>query len=250
MPRFASYVSRLGRITELTTDLVAQTGTLLPWVTDALDDVGDRVGQCESYQGPYDALLRAHAAIESAYAVVTRLHKALTGEGSPPQPTDGERVGQVARSPWRQAAPARVRDPASEETWEVPILGTVTAGMPNVPPGQVEFISIPPQDALRRNVIVVRVSGDSMAGDGLHDGDYVIVDRGGRFRDGDIAVVRVGHPDADTDLVVKHVWRERNGLRLEASSPQYPPIALGREDEPVIEGTVIGMFRPTRDTGR
>jgi repressor LexA len=110
--------------------------------------------------------------------------------------------------------------------------------------GESKYLSVPaPQNALKENVIAVRVAGDSMTGDDLLDGDYAIVDKGRAFRAGAIAVVRIGESEY-ADMAVKHVWREKDGLRLQGSNPDDPPTKVPRTESPGIEGMVIGVFRP------
>ena len=82
-----------------------------------------------------------------------------------------------------------------------------------------------------------------MMGDGLRDGDYVIVDPTEEEEDGDIVVVLRGNQD-DVEALVKRVWYEGRTVRLESSNPQYPAITLGPEDNPQIAGKVTGIFRP------
>ena len=63
--------------------------------------------------------------------------------------------------------------------------------------------------------------------------------------DGDIGVVRRAGPDDDTEALVKRVWSERPGhYRLKSSKPGVDDVVFTPADNPVIEGKVIGMFRP------
>ena len=77
----------------------------------------------------------------------------------------------------------------------------------------------------------VRVSGDSMCGAGINDGDILVVDRSLRPADGDIIIACI-----DGDFTVKR-YRERemgNGKRgrgntevsLEPANPNYKIIVL------------------------
>jgi SOS-response transcriptional repressor LexA len=91
----------------------------------------------------------------------------------------------------------------------------------------------------------VLVRGDSMIGDGIHDGDFVIVDPGRVPEDGDIAVVRLSnwrHPKTQEPLHDRLVKRLRNGgTVLESSNRKYQPIVLRPENSAVIEGQVIAV---------
>ena len=82
-----------------------------------------------------------------------------------------------------------------------------------------------------------------MAGDGVVDGDYVIVTHGSEPHDGDIVVVRVGGPD-DSEAIIRRVWHEGTTIRLESSNPDFAPLILRADDSPIIEGKVIAVVRP------
>ena len=75
----------------------------------------------------------------------------------------------------------------------------------------------------------VRVQGDSMIGEGIHDGDLLVVDRSLRPASGDVIIACV-----DGDFTVKTL-RVGNGergmgnggeIRLVAANPKYPDIVL------------------------
>ncbi len=78
-----------------------------------------------------------------------------------------------------------------------------------------------------------RVSGDSMIGAGLEDGDLIIVDRSLQPENGKIAICLV-----DGDFTVKRIKKEKNKLYLIAENRKYKPIELGEENELIIWGIV------------
>jgi hypothetical protein len=57
-----------------------------------------------------------------------------------------------------------------------------------------------------------------------------------------MVLVRIGDPDA-SEVVVRRLWHEGAAIRLESSNPDFPPIILGPDDAPVIEGTVSAVIR-------
>jgi DNA polymerase V len=79
----------------------------------------------------------------------------------------------------------------------------------------------------------VRVEGDSMTGDGIGDGDLLIVDRAVEPYDGCIAVCYV-----DGEFTVKRVKLEAAGAWLLPSNPAYPPIRVDADNEFSIWGVV------------
>ena len=133
--------------------------------------------------------------------------------------------------------------------------GSVVAGFPSPAEQYME----PPLDLNELLVkhpaatYFVRVSGDSMTGAGINDGDLLVVDRSLRPADGDIIIACV-----DGDFTVK-VFRERgtgngersrgergmeNGreIRLVAANPEYPDIVLKSDQELDYFGKVIACI--------
>ena len=78
-----------------------------------------------------------------------------------------------------------------------------------------------------------RVSGDSMVGAGLNDGDLLVIDRSKNPENGKIAVCLV-----DGDFTVKRIKKEKNKLYLIAENRKYKPIELREENELIIWGIV------------
>ncbi|RJT87604.1 LexA family transcriptional regulator [Cryobacterium melibiosiphilum] len=81
---------------------------------------------------------------------------------------------------------------------------------------------------------IIRVSGDSMIGAGIWDGDEVIVDRSMNARDGSVVVAMV-----DTELTIKRLRLGVDGaVRLVPENASYPEIVLEEMSELVIWGVV------------
>ena len=78
-----------------------------------------------------------------------------------------------------------------------------------------------------------RVSGDSMIGAGLDDGDLLVIDRSLNPENGKIAVCLV-----DGEFTVKRIKKEKNKLYLMAENKKYKPIELKEENELIIWGVV------------
>ena len=77
----------------------------------------------------------------------------------------------------------------------------------------------------------VRVSGDSMTGAGIHDGDLLIVDRAAEPRDGDIVIAALLG-----ELTLKRIRKRDGKVLLVPDNHAYPPIEVGEEDEFQIWG--------------
>ncbi|MBB3230231.1 LexA family protein [Halomonas stenophila] len=71
----------------------------------------------------------------------------------------------------------------------------------------------------------VRAEGDSMLGDGIHDGDLLVVDRSLEPLPGRVVIIAV-----DGEPTVKRLTRRAGRTFLEASNPCFAPMPLeGRE---------------------
>ena len=78
-----------------------------------------------------------------------------------------------------------------------------------------------------------RVSGDSMIGAGLDDGDLLVIDRSKNPENGKIAICLV-----DGEFTVKRIKKDENRLYLMPENKKYKPIELKEENELIIWGIV------------
>ena len=78
-----------------------------------------------------------------------------------------------------------------------------------------------------------RVSGDSMVGAGLDDGDLLVIDRSKNPESGKIAICLV-----DGEFTVKRIKKDKNKLYLMPENKKYKPIELKEENELIIWGVV------------
>ncbi len=85
----------------------------------------------------------------------------------------------------------------------------------------------------------LRVSGDSMLGAGIHDGDLLVVDRSLDPRPGRVVVAVL-----DGAFTLKRLVRHRGRLRLEAANSAYPPLELHRCGDVQIWGVAIHVIHP------
>lgn len=128
--------------------------------------------------------------------------------------------------------------PSALAAAEVPLLGVVAAGVPieSIPDDERIFV---PTDLLRAGEhYVLRVRGDSMIGEGVHDGDLVVVQRSETAADGDMVVALVGG-----EVTLKRIYRERGSrVRLQPANPALPPM-IARADDVKVQGVVAGLLR-------
>lgn len=125
----------------------------------------------------------------------------------------------------------------------IPLMGRIAAGNPIPAYGDdvEEYLPLPVTQVRGDGAYALRVKGDSMTGDSLLDGDYVIVTPDPEPGDGEIVVVVIKE-----EATVKRLWREEGRIRLESSNPdriEFPPIVINYSDNPRIQGRVIGVIR-------
>ncbi len=84
----------------------------------------------------------------------------------------------------------------------------------------------------------VQVSGNSMEGAGIFDGDYLVVDRSVEPIVGKIVVAAVYG-----ELVVKRLSKQENMLALVSENTDYKPILIEDKDDVYIWGVVVGSAR-------
>lgn len=83
-----------------------------------------------------------------------------------------------------------------------------------------------------------QVRGDSMIEAGIHEGDFVIIERRSAAHPGEIVLAYV-----DGEFTLKTLARDKQGFLLEAANPVYQPIRPTEGLE--IHGVMVGLFRKT-----
>lgn len=124
---------------------------------------------------------------------------------------------------------------------EVPVLGSIPAGLPALQEQQVEehvgvdFTAFGIQRPRAQRYFALRVSGDSMIGDHILSGDLVLCEwREPRL--GDILAALVD----ETTTTLKRVVKERGRIILKASNPRFPDIV---PEQLAAQGVVLGVLR-------
>jgi repressor LexA len=120
----------------------------------------------------------------------------------------------------------------------IPMVGSVQAGFPS-----------PEEEALRDVIsmdeylvtkpdssFLLKVTGDSMIGEGIREGDLVIVEKGREPKNGDIVIAEV-----DGEWTMKYFIRKGKTIVLEAANPKYPPIKPRAELR--LGGVVTAVIR-------
>lgn len=130
--------------------------------------------------------------------------------------------------------------PGHQAQSEVPFLGLIAAGQPIEAVTGNEYLSVPNHlfGGPSSDHYVLRVVGESMIREGIHDGDFVIVMRRREARPGEMVVALVDNAEA----TLKRYFPEGNMVRLEPSNPEMKAIRL-KASSVQVQGVVVGLMR-------
>ena len=126
---------------------------------------------------------------------------------------------------------------------EIAMIGEVAAGFPS-PAAQYEEESLDLNHLLVRKpaaTFFMKVTGDSMVGAGIYQGDIIVVDRSATPGDGDIVVACI-----ESEFTVKRIRFSNGTVWLEAANPAYRPIFLRSMQELRIFGVVTANVHQFR----
>ena len=124
----------------------------------------------------------------------------------------------------------------------LPLLGRVAAGRPIEAVLDSETVAVPASMVGRHRCYVLQVTGSSMIGEHISDGDFVIVEERSTARDGEKVIAMVN----DGEVTLKTFYRDADGsVRLEPANPENQTIRV-REGNLTIRGVVIGVMRKYR----
>ena len=101
-----------------------------------------------------------------------------------------ETEGLITRIPNVSRGIEVVRKESPEQEFEIPLLGVVAAGQPIEAILSHETISVPRDFMGRDRLFALRVRGDSMIGEQIREGDFIIVESRQTANNGDIYRVR------------------------------------------------------------
>lgn len=153
-----------------------------------------------------------------------------------------ERNGYIRRDPTKPRTIEIIDDSFNltrREVVNVPLVGTVAAGLPLLAEENIEnYFPIPVEMLPNKEVFMLRVKGDSMIEAGIYDGDQAIVERSATAANGEKVVALV-----EDSATVKTFYKEKGHYRLQPENSSMEPIIV---DEVTILGKVIGLIRMMR----
>lgn len=141
-----------------------------------------------------------------------------------------------------EISPRALRWLETEETPaipELPMFGLIAAGRPIEAVAGEETVPVPNQllNGASERHFVLRVVGDSMIDEGIHDGDFVVVQQRAEATLGEMVVALVGD-----EATLKRYYPEGEQVRLQPSASHMQPIWVSARDLKV-QGVVVGLMR-------
>jgi repressor LexA len=148
-----------------------------------------------------------------------------------------ERKGAIKREKFR-ARSIEIMTPVEERSsrYCLPLMGNLRDGVPLEATEERENLNLAEFLPLDRRCFALRVRGDSMAGDHIMDGDFVILERKDDAENGDVVVAVL----ENGEMTLKKYFRDKSRIRLQSLNGElqtsYPRTAE-------IRGVVIGVLR-------
>lgn len=150
-----------------------------------------------------------------------------------------EKNGYIRRDPTKPRTIEIIDDAFNltrKEMVQVPLIGTVAAGLPILAQENIEsYFPFPVEMLPNKEVFMLRVKGDSMVNAGIMEGDQVLVEQQNTAENGDIVVALL-----DDSATVKKFYREDGHYRLQPENDTMAPIIVNNVE---ILGKVIGLLR-------
>jgi repressor LexA len=120
----------------------------------------------------------------------------------------------------------------------IPFAGRVAAGLPVEVIEEKETIDVPPSLLSGGVNFALRVKGDSMIGEGIHDGDVAIVRQQETAENGQIVIALV-----DGEATVKTFRKSGGTVELVPANPAMTAIVVNGNKPFRILGIVVGLIR-------
>ena len=150
-----------------------------------------------------------------------------------------EKNGYIRRDPTKPRTIEILDDDFAltrREMVNVPLIGTVAAGVPILAQENIEsYMPFPAEMLPNKDIFMLRVKGESMIEAGILNGDQVLVSSQSTAENGEMVVALV-----DDSATVKTFYKEDGHYRLQPQNSAMEPIIVA---DVQILGKVIGLFR-------
>jgi repressor LexA len=140
-------------------------------------------------------------------------------------------------SPWASQKRALSLTEHGEPTINIPLLGYVAAGKPIEAVETPDQIYVPPALLQGGECFALRVKGDSMIEEGIHDGDTILVKKQETAENGQTVVALI-----DGEATVKKFYLTGDKIELRPANAAMKPIIVDAGSVK-IQGILIGLMR-------
>ncbi len=121
---------------------------------------------------------------------------------------------------------------------DLPLLGTVAAGVPIEAVVSSETVGVPEDLVGRRDAYALRVRGNSMIDEQIRDGDIVVVEDRKTARNGEMVIALLN----GTEVTLKKFYLAGGQVRLQPANPKVEPLVVDA-DQVQVQGVVVGVLR-------
>ena len=151
-----------------------------------------------------------------------------------------ERKGLINRSPGSSRSIV-LADRSRSEPVDLPLVGTVQAGLPELAEEQIEtYLAVDSSLVKGKDSFLLRVRGESMIDAHIMPGDLVVVRPQPSAESGEIVVALI-----DDEATLKRFYREGEEIRLKPENARMKSLIYRERDAQVqIIGKVTGLCRP------
>ena len=150
-----------------------------------------------------------------------------------------EARGYLASS-WQNRKQAfRLKDPmaTSVSSSQIPLLGRVAAGVPIEALEDRDTVEVPESFLGTGEHFALRVGGNSMVEDGIHDGDLIILRKQDRAENGQTVVALI-----EGEATVKRLYHRGSCVELHPANVQMKPLIVDAKTV-TVQGVVVGLIR-------
>jgi SOS regulatory protein LexA len=124
-----------------------------------------------------------------------------------------------------------------QNTEEIPLLGSIAAGVPIEAIENYDRISVPTHMLGKGQYYALKVKGESMIEDGILNGDVAIIKHQSQAENGQIVVAVV-----ENETTLKHYFKKSKQIELHPANKTMKPIII-KDRECEIRGVMVGLIR-------
>ena len=127
----------------------------------------------------------------------------------------------------------------NKNSQEISVLGNIAAGTPiEAIQNEVSKVVLPQELSKNEEHFGLKVSGDSMTGVGINDGDTVIIKKANTAENGKIVVALID----DNEAMLKIIRKKGNSIALESANKRYETKIFG-PDRVKVQGVLVSLYR-------